>query len=659
MKKILLTLVVLCCSIASFATHVVGGNIEVKQINSNQFVITVSVFRDCNGSSNPGGGIKIYDQSNNQVIVNATLPQIHTPYEVQLGDDCYTPNGLCVEQWTFQDTLSLNDNANGYYVVWGDCCRNNGITNLTNPSSEGSLFYTNIPDPALAGGNSTPVFGPYPTDGYFCVNNTLEIPSPVVDPDGDSLVFSLITPYNDNSPIVPFQNVAWGSGYSLANIVGNNTQPPMSIDSITGTITVHPEAMGVYVFSILVEEYRNGIKIGETIRDVQYEALNCVFDQPPLFTNLNDTISVIVDDQICFDIMSFDADGTDTIFLTPTSSEFDLIGNFNPPVPSPGNSNGNFYYLDYMNNDTLWIDHFEQDSLGTYEGVGTIPLRYCWVPPCSTVDSTFGLSLLTYSLGCAGSDTAQKDVEIAVINVVPPINLDIPDTMGVVYGEEICFDVFARDSINVNDTLYIHPLTASFDFVSTFVYPTSNPSAGNHYYLDFLGQDTVFIEDFHTSNGIVGGVIDVPLRYCWTVGCNEVFLSNFDLSFMAYSTKCNSDTTYKSVNVDITPVNGTFGETPNVFTPNGDGVNDVFTLPGIGDPCYDSLTIEIYNRWGIKVYTSDDPNFTWDGTDQSGSECEPGVYYVLLTGTHGSFLQGNTWVGHDVTNQFFVTLFRD
>ena len=61
---------------------------------------------------------------------------------------------------------------------------------------------------------------------------------------------------------------------------------------------------------------------------------------------------------------------------------------------------------------------------------------------------------------------------------------------------------------------------------------------------------------------------------------------------------------------------------PNAFTPNGDGVNDRL--------CFNSeeLTefyIAIFNRWGEKVYESDDPTRCWDGTYR-GHQCLPGVY---------------------------------
>lgn len=50
---------------------------------------------------------------------------------------------------------------------------------------------------------------------------------------------------------------------------------------------------------------------------------------------------------------------------------------------------------------------------------------------------------------------------------------------------------------------------------------------------------------------------------------------------------------------------------PNAFTPNGDGSNDVFR-PLFGCPAY-SMNLQIYNRWGQRVFQTTDPSGSWDG----------------------------------------------
>ncbi len=64
---------------------------------------------------------------------------------------------------------------------------------------------------------------------------------------------------------------------------------------------------------------------------------------------------------------------------------------------------------------------------------------------------------------------------------------------------------------------------------------------------------------------------------------------------------------------------------PNSFTPNNDGVNDVFRITA--DSIYD-ITMIIYNRAGANVYESS--TLWWNGDSGTGFYCENGVYTWLL-----------------------------
>lgn len=66
---------------------------------------------------------------------------------------------------------------------------------------------------------------------------------------------------------------------------------------------------------------------------------------------------------------------------------------------------------------------------------------------------------------------------------------------------------------------------------------------------------------------------------------------------------------------------------PNIFTPNGDGLNDVFDI-NEGSCQKEGYLVEIYNRWGIRVYSSDSPDQYWNGQYQ-GDLCSDGTYYYV------------------------------
>jgi gliding motility-associated-like protein len=67
---------------------------------------------------------------------------------------------------------------------------------------------------------------------------------------------------------------------------------------------------------------------------------------------------------------------------------------------------------------------------------------------------------------------------------------------------------------------------------------------------------------------------------------------------------------------------------PNVFSPNGDQVNDFFKPYPY--KFVESIDIKIYNRWGNLIFASTDPEILWDGTIQKTKQpCTDGVYYYI------------------------------
>ncbi|MBT7996678.1 MAG: gliding motility-associated C-terminal domain-containing protein, partial [Bacteroidetes bacterium] len=67
---------------------------------------------------------------------------------------------------------------------------------------------------------------------------------------------------------------------------------------------------------------------------------------------------------------------------------------------------------------------------------------------------------------------------------------------------------------------------------------------------------------------------------------------------------------------------------PNSFTPNGDGINDMFLPKGVFVSEYN---LQIFNRWGEKLFESDDMNEGWDGSFK-GEICPLGTYYFQIKG---------------------------
>lgn len=71
---------------------------------------------------------------------------------------------------------------------------------------------------------------------------------------------------------------------------------------------------------------------------------------------------------------------------------------------------------------------------------------------------------------------------------------------------------------------------------------------------------------------------------------------------------------------------------PNVFTPDGDGINDLWELTLLAVSGENTLTI--MNRWGNVVYESELNGFSWDGKAQNGDDVSEGVYFYRISNTN-------------------------
>ncbi|MCD4791640.1 MAG: gliding motility-associated C-terminal domain-containing protein [Bacteroidales bacterium] len=67
---------------------------------------------------------------------------------------------------------------------------------------------------------------------------------------------------------------------------------------------------------------------------------------------------------------------------------------------------------------------------------------------------------------------------------------------------------------------------------------------------------------------------------------------------------------------------------PNIFSPNIDGINDLFLIKGIEE---EDWKLIIYNRWGQEVRHYDSYDNTWDGKDMFGKDLAHSVYYYILS----------------------------
>jgi gliding motility-associated-like protein len=267
----------------------------------------MKVYRDCiNGIpplDNPAF-ITIYD-ANNNVITTLNLPLLSSTNVPPSNNSPCAPSSsgvACAEEGIYEGMVNLPPIVGGYYIVYQRCCRNSTILNLINPGSIGTTYWEHIPGSEVVANNSSPRFSNRPPI-YICANIPISFNHIATDPDGDSLVYSLCTPFNGLDPCCaiitspppavgfggacvspppvcpsvapppPYLSVPFLPPYSSSYPLSSS--PAININNTTGFLNGVPNMLGQWVVGVCVSEYRAGVLIGTHHRDFQFNVINC------------------------------------------------------------------------------------------------------------------------------------------------------------------------------------------------------------------------------------------------------------------------------------------------------------------------------------------------------------------------------------------------
>ena len=345
------------------ATHLVGGNLGYTYVGETspgsgmyRYNVYIQFFMNCGPQSNfqtlydllgqdYGTPITVgaYPQDNNNPNADKVLYQEVQLFltdslliEPDLPDGCTVGQGLCTVNGNFLGTVDLPLNFAGYHLYFQLCCRNLDILNLDNPNGTGIGYYAFVPPPLVV--NSSPIWLGIPTP-FLCINDTSTFVNSATDPDGDQLIFSFEIPYDridaqggltPPPPILPWTipECPYAPGFSLTQPFGAGGYS--FINGATGLTQYSPTVQGNYIVSVEVKEYRNGLLIGRTRRDLQLQAIVCPPNNTPNVSgSLNLSYSVAAGDNLCFDMNFADVDG-DSLFLNANGTIFDPLLFFPP-----------------------------------------------------------------------------------------------------------------------------------------------------------------------------------------------------------------------------------------------------------------------------------------------------------------------------------------
>ncbi|MEM9672005.1 MAG: gliding motility-associated C-terminal domain-containing protein [Bacteroidota bacterium] len=464
MKKYLLSLLVCFVFLKTIqASHIVGGEFELRHIEGYQYRLNLlQYFDDVNGNPDAEDDLAVvfvFRKSDNSLVERFTLNNVGEDFVAYTNPEC-TIDELSTRKILYSAVIELSptiyNEPEGYYVVYERCCRNYVTENLQVPDQTGQTFYLEFP-PVIKDGvpfvDTTPILFP-PLSDYACINKPFYFDFAGTDPDGDSLFYSLSEPLNSSAfealptpTPLPHSPVEFVNGIGVNNMVPG--APPLRI-SQEGLLTVTPTQLGLFVFAIKVEEFRDGVKIGEVRRDFQMLVIDCNPGETPVvqarvkgeteFYQEGNTIQFGLEDEKCLELFVSDGDsnteGGEVIRVEARGVNFDQD-----------------------------IQELISPNIRILEGPDAVfPLEFC-LPDCPYVRGPMLIDIIAYDDACSVPlrDTLRLTIEIDGPQDSDPVIVGNPNILNVELGVGENYELEIQGLDEDDDLLVLEAYGDGFD----------------------------------------------------------------------------------------------------------------------------------------------------------------------------------------------------
>lgn len=668
---LILSLILCLSANESYATHLLAGNMGYEDLgvdpnNPGQriYKINFDTYLDCNsinwGAAFPENPILVgifegnlnANQLNNFSQINIFIEDSGR-IEPQLPSSCTFGTNNCIYLVRYSGTISLPNNNDGYHIIYDRCCRPGGILNLSNSGAEALTFHAYIPTQnGTLLPNSTPAF----TDTlatYICVGDTISVTNSAIDPDGDSLVYSFEIPddgltedgnfgalppaINDysinpwNPYPYPIPDITWAAGYNINQMFG--TGGYQDINSVTGSTFFSATMAGVYVATVEIKEYRNGVQIGVTRRNIQLLAVNCPNNPAPQQDNsqpnpvaVNPTVFVIEEGQnVCFDLDYVDPNG-DSLTLESSGTIFDpSITNPAASIVSPKIGEGD------VSTEFCWTTTCGQSSPQPYIFNVSVTDNGC--PPKTFVES-YQVLVTPFNGPTAISGIAQ------VCGGTDSISYSVPNISGATYNWNVSGGTISQNNGNNILVDWGNTGTGTISLTTTSQYgcvvgPIDLPVQIDSLEID-AGADQIICNG---DSVVIGGSPAAPAgaTISWSPAnsLNDPTISN-------PVAKPSSTTTYTLYVDDGAGCNDTRQVTVDVLQPLPTGLDSSYFLcPG------DTLNVSLQNT-ATGIWTPSATVLNPANQDYQFFPSTPTVYTLEYTDTQGC--DGNDTISVDVND---------
>src|SRR5437868_12580155 len=236
------------------ASHSMGADLTYTCLGGNTYQVTITFYRDCIGIAAPTNPfVTISSASCGQSLGVTCYPRAGTGQEVTpaCSSSVTTCNGgtfTGIQEWVYDGIVTLPQQCSDWVFGYSLCCRNAAITTIVTPGSSTFYIYATLNN-LITPCNNYSTFSNKPVP-FVCMGQQFCFNHGAYDADGDSLVYSLINPWDSPGLQVTYQ-FPFSATYPLSS------SPAVTFNPTTGDICMTPTAMEVTVMAVLVEEYRN------------------------------------------------------------------------------------------------------------------------------------------------------------------------------------------------------------------------------------------------------------------------------------------------------------------------------------------------------------------------------------------------------------------
>lgn len=484
----------------------------------------------------------------------------------------------------------------------------------------------------------------------------------------------------------PFSIAAFSPPYTFSAPLGDN----VFLDSQTGQITGTVSDTGTYAFGLVVKEYRNGLYLGEIYSEHHVDFIHCAEEMTAAVNGETDDNNLFIIENCNSLSVTLENITVDTFFVEEWFYEFEIAGeteyfyDWSPTITfpaegtyegllviNPGEICSDTAFLTVITAENFAVDFSVEGDLCTVNplffnnlSTGTID-SYTWnFGDGSSGQNRNGNHLYTSpgtyeviltienDIGCTETKAEITEyfpapeliaIEPQTAQGCAPLRVEFANTTNFIDSTYTCFWDFGDGRFSEEkEPTHLYQTAGAYDVTLVITSPTG--CEAERIFPNLIKAENTPLAAFSITNETINSLNSAVYpenqsqnaqSYSWYLDENlisrdfapELTLpdtGSYELKLLA----ANEHGCLDSVSVRLYNAPFVSYYFPNAFSPNNDGINDLFKGKGAGfKEGISDYSLKIWNRWGELCFETNDPEIGWTGSTENSDRLAPtGTY---------------------------------